>query len=48
MTLIRYLALAALVLAAGVGAALVVTVGSFFAVEPLIHVARAAAAALPL
>ena len=36
------------VLAAGVAAALAVTVGSFFAVEPLIHVARAAAAALPL
>jgi NADH-quinone oxidoreductase subunit N len=35
------------VLAAGVAVALAVTVGSFFAVEPLIHVARAAAAALP-
>ncbi len=36
------------VLAAGVGVGLAVTVGSFFAVEPLIDVARAAAAALPL
>ena len=36
------------VLAAGVGVALAVTVGSFFFVEPLIHLARAAAAALPL
>jgi NADH:ubiquinone oxidoreductase subunit 2 (subunit N) len=30
-----------------VGAALVVTVGSFFAVQPLIELARDAAAALP-
>jgi NADH-quinone oxidoreductase subunit N len=36
------------VLGAGVAIALFVTVGSFFAVEPLIHVARDAAAALPL
>ena len=35
-------------LTAGVAIALVVTVGSFFAVQPLIDVARSAAAALPL
>ena len=35
------------VLGTGVAIALVVTVGSFFVVEPLIDVARAAAAALP-
>ncbi len=34
-------------LVTGVGAALVVTVGSFFAVQPLIDVARSAASALP-
>jgi len=35
-------------LIAGISIALVVTVGSFFAVQPLIDVARSAAAALPL
>ncbi len=35
-------------LAAAVGICLAVTVGSFFAVQPLIDVARAAARALPL
>jgi NADH-quinone oxidoreductase subunit N len=34
-------------LAAGVGACLVVTIGSFFAVQPLIDVAQSAASALP-
>jgi hypothetical protein len=36
-----------LVLGTGVAAAVVVTVGSFFAVQPLADVARAAANALP-
>jgi NADH-quinone oxidoreductase subunit N len=35
-------------LALGVGLALIVTVGSFFAVQPLIDVAHAAANSLPL
>jgi L-cystine uptake protein TcyP (sodium:dicarboxylate symporter family) len=35
-------------LLAGVGIALAVTVGSFFAVQPLIDVARSAASSLPL
>ena len=34
-------------LATGIGACLVVTVGSFFAVQPLIHVAESAANSLP-
>jgi NADH-quinone oxidoreductase subunit N len=34
-------------LAAGVGTCLVVTIGSFFAVQPLIDVAQSAASALP-
>ena len=37
-----------LALQLGVGLALAVTVGSFFAVEPLITLAKDAAAALPL
>jgi hypothetical protein len=37
-----------LALQAAVGVALVVTIGSFFAVEPLITLAKHAAAALPL
>jgi NADH:ubiquinone oxidoreductase subunit 2 (subunit N) len=37
-----------LLLGAGVLACFVVTVGSFFAVQPLIDVARAAARALPV
>ena len=37
-----------LLLASGVGACLVVTIGSFFAVQPLIDVAQSAANALPL
>jgi len=36
-----------MLLAAGVGACLVVTVGSFFAVQPLIDVAQSAASSLP-
>jgi hypothetical protein len=35
-------------LTAGVAIALAVTVGSFFAVQPLIDVAKSAAGALPL
>jgi hypothetical protein len=35
-------------LIAGISIALAVTVGSFFAVQPLIEVARSAASALPL
>jgi NADH-quinone oxidoreductase subunit N len=35
-------------LAAGIGLCLLITVGSFFAVQPLIDVAHAAARALPL
>jgi hypothetical protein len=37
-----------LLLLAGVGASVAVTVGSFFFVQPLIEVARDAAASLPL